>query len=293
MANRHIHMGSFPGTDRMTGGGGRGLPHPPKPLRAQRAGAPPVDREAGGRAIPGVSGRLNRLLASDSAYMRQAAAEADRDMNRRGLLNSSIATGAAQSARIAAALPIAQGDAEIAAGARGLRHAARESALDRGLTRSESRLGREFAREERLGGEAFARGERLGGEAFARGERQEAQTHATGLQTAEFQQRRMEQDKSIAAEKEIQSANRAMREKLAFEGWDRADAQAEADRMSREKIARNAARDTNNDTLMRVLTALASNRDIPVEERHRLEAAFTGWASGRLPVDEGLFIREA
>lgn len=59
-----------------------------------------------------VSIQLDKLLDSDSSYMKRAEAKALENMNKMGLLNSSIAIGASQAAAIDAALPIAQRDAE-------------------------------------------------------------------------------------------------------------------------------------------------------------------------------------
>lgn len=59
-----------------------------------------------------VSGQLTGLLASDSPYIQQARAQAQAAAAGRGLLNSSMAAGSAQNAAIAAALPIAQGNAQ-------------------------------------------------------------------------------------------------------------------------------------------------------------------------------------
>ena len=66
------------------------------------------------RGYPGVAGRLQGLLASDSPYLAQARKSGERYANRRGLLNSSIAGQASEQEAIQAALPIAQADAGIA-----------------------------------------------------------------------------------------------------------------------------------------------------------------------------------
>lgn len=55
--------------------------------------------------------QLTGLLSKTSPYLTQAKTEALQDVNKRGLLNSSIAIGAAQTARIKEALPIASQDA--------------------------------------------------------------------------------------------------------------------------------------------------------------------------------------
>ena len=58
-----------------------------------------------------VEGRIGGLLSRTSDYMKRAETRAKQMMNRRGLLNSSMAVGASQAASIDAALPIAQQDA--------------------------------------------------------------------------------------------------------------------------------------------------------------------------------------
>jgi len=58
-----------------------------------------------------VAGRLNSLLNTDSAYMKQAENKAAEASSRKGLLNSSIAIQAGQAAAYDAAMPIAQQDA--------------------------------------------------------------------------------------------------------------------------------------------------------------------------------------
>ncbi len=90
----------------------------PPQQQAPRGG---LNRGSGAQDIPtppeveeGVAGRLTRLLESDSPYLRLIGAAAERGMNRRGLLNSSMATEAVESARIQAALPIASQDSQEA-----------------------------------------------------------------------------------------------------------------------------------------------------------------------------------
>ena len=59
-----------------------------------------------------VATKLNALTASSSPYIAQARAAGLAGANRRGLLNSSMAQGAAEGAAIQAALPIASQDAQ-------------------------------------------------------------------------------------------------------------------------------------------------------------------------------------
>lgn len=61
-----------------------------------------------------VEKRLSGLMKTDSNYMTQAATAGLQAGNRRGLLNSTMAIGAAQDSAARAALPIAQQDAQQA-----------------------------------------------------------------------------------------------------------------------------------------------------------------------------------
>ena len=60
-----------------------------------------------------VSGQLMSLLDRDSPYLRQADTRAREEANKMGLLSSSMTVGATERERIAAALPIAQQDAQL------------------------------------------------------------------------------------------------------------------------------------------------------------------------------------
>ena len=77
-------------------------------------GTQPVIDATGAVAPPQlVSTQLEGILRKDSPLMQQARTFADQEMQRRGLLHSSMAVGAAQDAMIRQALPIAQSDAEV------------------------------------------------------------------------------------------------------------------------------------------------------------------------------------
>ena len=86
-------------------------------------GTPPAGTGGPPTGTPSLSDRLNTLLDSDSPYIERARYRGRQAANRRGLLNSSIAAGAAEAAALDAALPIAQGDI-----------ASIERALDRDLS---------------------------------------------------------------------------------------------------------------------------------------------------------------
>lgn len=62
-----------------------------------------------------VAGNVDQIIAADSPLMQRAATRADQQMNKRGLINSSMAVGAGQAAVMDAALPIAQQDAQTKA----------------------------------------------------------------------------------------------------------------------------------------------------------------------------------
>lgn len=71
-----------------------------------------------------VRGQLSSLLSSDSSYIKQAEEAGKRQAQERGMLNTSMAAGAARSAAIQQALPIAQQDAQTYATAQGMEQSA-------------------------------------------------------------------------------------------------------------------------------------------------------------------------
>jgi hypothetical protein len=110
-----------------------------------------------------MAGQVAKLASKDSALNRMAATEGLKAANRRGLLNSSMAVGAAQDAVLQNVMPIASQDA---AQAYGKNQAAR--AFEYGMTAQEQ-------------GQRFQTGERLGAQEFQTGEN----VAARGWQTAE------------------------------------------------------------------------------------------------------------
>ena len=93
------------------------IPEPPKPVQASTASASTTDLNTASTqdwSVTGqqtVSGQMDNLLKSDSPYMKQARTSGLQQATSRGLLNSSMAAGAAQGAAIGRALPIATQDA--------------------------------------------------------------------------------------------------------------------------------------------------------------------------------------
>lgn len=87
-----------------------GVPDAPTGLIGQTATWTPTADQT-------VAGQIKNIVADDGELMQQAKAGATQQMNSRGLINTSINTGAAQDAVIRAALPIAQADAALNANA--------------------------------------------------------------------------------------------------------------------------------------------------------------------------------
>lgn len=86
---------------------------PPQDISAATIGEYTPYTEVTGEVGPEmtVEGRLGGLLSQNNAYIQRARTEGEQFANRRGLLNSSMAAGAAEGAAIDRALPIAQQDA--------------------------------------------------------------------------------------------------------------------------------------------------------------------------------------
>jgi hypothetical protein len=87
-----------------------------------------------------VQGRLEGLLSRGNPLLSQAEASAQRQANRRGLLNSSLAAGAGRAAHYSAAMPIAQQDADVYA-----RSAEKEQDLRSTMIRDQAQFAQERA----------------------------------------------------------------------------------------------------------------------------------------------------
>ncbi len=113
--------------------GSRGLYQGVAPPRTSQAqGIYGTDNRAYTRNVTGnelVENRMQGLMNRGGAYMQNAARRGLETANRRGLLNSSIASGSAERASLEAAMPIAQADAA----AYGRTQAENMEALNRGL----------------------------------------------------------------------------------------------------------------------------------------------------------------
>jgi hypothetical protein len=84
------------------------------PRQSQAQGIQGTDNRAYTRNVTGnelVQNQMQGLMNRGGAYMQNAARRGMETANRRGLLNSSIASGAAERSSLEAAMPIAQADA--------------------------------------------------------------------------------------------------------------------------------------------------------------------------------------
>ena len=89
------------------------IPQPRSPLNPQRLTTPQPQ-------LPLPSERVRSIVETDSPLMRQAATQGKQYAHRRGLLNSSLAAGAAQNSLLAHAFPMAQADTSAALQGRSL-----------------------------------------------------------------------------------------------------------------------------------------------------------------------------
>lgn len=151
-----------------------------------------------------VQGQMDGLLAKSSPLFQRAETKANQQSVQRGLLNSSMAVGAAQNAVIDAAMPMAQQDAgTYAESARTNANARTQtSQFNAGETNTASRFGadaenqamtqqrtigaegvqREFDAGENAKQREFQTGERVGGEAFTAGQNREQMTFQQRMQ---------------------------------------------------------------------------------------------------------------
>lgn len=152
-----------------------------------------------------VSKKLTGLLSSNNKYMQQAGTEGRKAANRRGLLNSSIAVGAVEDARIRAALPIASQEA-------GQIHQSNLQGTD--IASRERMQGRQFEHETGLQGTDIESRERMQGVDVASRERMQGLdiTSREGMQEAELTSLAQRQQADIASREQMQLTDIASRE---------------------------------------------------------------------------------
>jgi hypothetical protein len=165
-----------------------------------------------------VQGQIGGIIDKNSPLMQRAATRADQSSNRRGLLNSSMAVQAGESALYDAALPIAQQDAATNFRSQELNQGAGNEAY-----RFNAGSGNQKIAQERAGEQAL---EQIGAQTEAnkalqklRGEQELGNIAATGAQQrqnigaqSQAESTLMEQKKQI--DLALQTADAATREKL-------------------------------------------------------------------------------
>lgn len=129
------------------------------------AAAPNFDPATFAEKDEGVASRVTGLMQSDNPLMRQAETAGLQKANRRGLLNSSVAVGAAQNEAYRVALPIAQQEAAQASSYNALSReiGSREKMAAAEQVAAKQRLGMELdSREMSMLAEMAAAKQRLG-----------------------------------------------------------------------------------------------------------------------------------
>jgi len=207
----------------------------------QPTGLGEAPQPATNAVTPGDPGDVAAIAASmmgrDSPLMRKAAATGLQHANRRGLLNSSLAGQAAQSAMLDHIVPMASQTSEQGFG-RGLQE--RQFEFEGGETQKE----REFR-----GGESQLEREFKGGETQ---KERDLKLDIVGREEV-LQRERMSLDEAMAA------ADRTLKGLIS-------DNQISAnDRRGAESMINNAYRDYEN-----ALQSIMSNPDLPAEERNSL-----------------------
>lgn len=219
--------------------------------------------DAQGRWIPeddSTASRLTGLLSSDSKYIQTARAAGARTAGRRGLLNSSIASGAAESAAIAAAAPIASQDASqtfqrnqaVLEGGINLdtqtKLQEQQFAGQRGLNEQQNTAAQELQRIQ----DAAAK------------ERQQLEIEgATASQLREFDQRTAEQTRNIEAE--------AARTTEQLSSQERQQLLASDTNILQSQIAANSQL---SGQYLQAFSSLANDPNIPADVRNRYIAEF-------------------
>lgn len=208
--------------------------------------------DAAGKWIPeddSVVTRLNGLLSSDSPYIQTARAAGTRTAHRRGLLNSSIAAGAAESAAIAAGAPLASQDAQQT-------FQRNQAVLEGGITldnQTKLNTQQNAAALEQQAADFAGRGGLMAQEAeFTRQRDILIAQGATEAQLREFDQRTKEQTSLLASQ-------------------ERQQALAADTNILQSQIAANSQLSS---TYLQAFSTLASDPNIPAETRNAYIAEF-------------------
>lgn len=219
--------------------------------------------DATGRWIPeddSVATRLTGLLASDSPYMQQARQAGMRTAGRRGLLNTSIAAGSAETAAIAAGAPIASQDASQT-------FQRNQAVLEGGINFDNSSRLQTQQFEGQLGLQRDSAANQLTAMEREAGYQRERDMllaeGATAQQMREFEQRTAEQERNLAADMERQTAALSSNERTALLGADT--------NILQSQIAANSAL---TGQYLQAFSTLAGDPNIPAEVRNAYIAEF-------------------
>lgn len=214
---------------------------------------PQTQRRRGFRTDPNtVESRVTRLLDKDNPYMQRAATRGAQSANRRGLLNSSIATTAVEAARIDAALPIASQDSAQGAqyrmqrrdirsreGMQGRDIESRERMQGRDIESREAMQGRDIASRETMQGRDIESAQYMQGRDLESRERiQQADLAAARERLSmELGSRESLQSAEIAAQKERLGMQLSQQERLALAELQAAEERLGVEISSRETMA--------------------------------------------------------
>jgi hypothetical protein len=209
--------------------------------------------DAQGKWVPeddSVSTQLTGLLNTNSDYMKTARAAGQRTAQKRGLLNSSIAAGAAQSAAISAAAPIASQDAQQLAQKN---QAVIEGGINSGLSKQQ------FEQQGQLNTQQNTAAQQLQQmQDAAAKEREQLQIQgATDQQLAEFDQRTKEQQANIQAQADLQEKQLSSAERTALLSSDTSLRQSQI-----------AANSQLSGQYLDAFASLAANPKIPASTRN-------------------------
>jgi hypothetical protein len=165
-----------------------------------------------------VANAVKNLASKDSELNRMAATEGLKAANRRGLLNSSMAVGAAQDSVLKNVIPIASMDAQTAAqknaAARAFEYGMTAQEQQQAWQTAEAIAGRSWQTGERLGSQEFTTSERMGTEAFARTTQELDQSLQKLLQSNQITAAERAQAKQIESTEGIEAANRFLQQQL-------------------------------------------------------------------------------
>ena len=181
-----------------------------------------------------VAGNLTSLTSKDSALNQMARTEGLKAANRRGLMNSSMAIGAAQDAVLRNALPVAQQDASQefnkAQSFRNAQYGLLEQDVALEAAREAQKAAQTFQTSERIGTQAWQTSERLSGQDFQTAERMGGQAFQQAQAELDRDLEKFLQDQNLSWQSGENELNRALQTYMQERGFEFEGAQNELDR---------------------------------------------------------------